>query len=338
MAVDWYYLLQKVRIGIENGIRCLRRDYGESYGAREAELDAKTFVEPLATQEKAFSRYCREAVANEPIAQWMVKTVKGVSWVLASQLIGIIGSIERFPNIAKLWAYSGLAPDSRRESGRRLRHNPALKRLMFNVCTCFLKSGGYYAEIYARFRKYEADRFARLMRCLKEELESAAGVDGVAILGKIRAEEPREEEIRRLNRELKLRIQAVKASGEAPPKGSPRIMSYAKFVYWVFRAACLLGFEPPPQITRENRFKVLDAASKFLTERYGGKGFVALRPNHRHLRAMRKTAKVFLQHVWLEWRKLENLPVTEPYAFAILGHDRSGYIPPPESKDAEFVA
>jgi len=36
--------------------------------------------------------------------------------------------------------------------------------------------------------------------------------------------------------------------------------------------------------------------------------------------ARRKTVKIFLQHLWVIWRKLEGLPVSEPYVQAILGH------------------
>lgn len=43
-------------------------------------------------------------------------------------------------------------------------------------------------------------------------------------------------------------------------------------------------------------------------------------PAHIHARAERKTVKLFLSHLWLEWRKLEGLPITEPYSIAILHH------------------
>jgi len=34
---------------------------------------------------------------------------------------------------------------------------------------------------------------------------------------------------------------------------------------------------------------------------------------HRHNAAMRKMIKIFLAHLWEQWRKLNNLPVTQPY-------------------------
>jgi hypothetical protein len=40
---------------------------------------------------------------------------------------------------------------------------------------------------------------------------------------------------------------------------------------------------------------------------------------HRHAAAVRKMVKMFLLGLWKEWRKLEGLPVVEPYAEAYLG-------------------
>ena len=41
---------------------------------------------------------------------------------------------------------------------------------------------------------------------------------------------------------------------------------------------------------------------------------------HRHNMAKRYMIKIFLQDLWLNWRKLEGLPVTLPYAESKLGH------------------
>lgn len=49
---------------------------------------------------------------------------------------------------------------------------------------------------------------------------------------------------------------------------------------------------------------------------------------HVHMRAQRKMSKLFLSHLWLVWRKAEGLPVSKPYAHAILGHAESGLIDP----------
>lgn len=41
---------------------------------------------------------------------------------------------------------------------------------------------------------------------------------------------------------------------------------------------------------------------------------------HRHRMALRYAVKMFLQELWLAWRKLEGLPITAPYSEAVLGH------------------
>jgi len=41
---------------------------------------------------------------------------------------------------------------------------------------------------------------------------------------------------------------------------------------------------------------------------------------HIHNRARRKMVKIFLQHLWVTWRQLEGLPISEPYVQAIMGH------------------
>lgn len=41
---------------------------------------------------------------------------------------------------------------------------------------------------------------------------------------------------------------------------------------------------------------------------------------HIHRRACRYMVKVFLQDLWIKWREMEGLPVSEPYAVAILEH------------------
>ena len=47
---------------------------------------------------------------------------------------------------------------------------------------------------------------------------------------------------------------------------------------------------------------------------------------HCHNAAMRKMVKLFLQHLWITWRQLEGLPITQPYVHEKLGHTH--YLPP----------
>lgn len=47
-------------------------------------------------------------------------------------------------------------------------------------------------------------------------------------------------------------------------------------------------------------------------------------PVQQHRRAARYTAKMFLRDMWVIWRELEGLPVSEPYEVAKLGHKPHG--------------
>jgi len=42
---------------------------------------------------------------------------------------------------------------------------------------------------------------------------------------------------------------------------------------------------------------------------------------HIRNRALRKTVKLFLAHLWIQWRLIEGLPISQPYVGKILNHD-----------------
>lgn len=42
---------------------------------------------------------------------------------------------------------------------------------------------------------------------------------------------------------------------------------------------------------------------------------------HMYNRAVRKTVKIFLSHLWITWREMEGLEVKQPYVSKVLGHD-----------------
>lgn len=328
IIVDWYYLIQKIRLAINNGIHGLQRDY-PAYAKAEAELDAKTCLEPLAELEKKFAGYCRGAVEDLPIAQWLVDAVKGMGWTLAAQLIGLIGDIAFFERISNLWSYAGLAPHSRRREGEKCDHNPALKRLMFNCVTSFLKGGGYYAGAYAHFKEPEEAKARRFASGLKAWLND-------------RRDAPAREILERLKHEEELALKA---------KSRGQVFSWSKYQRAIYDGIVCLGIARLPrnkQVTKQVFDEAIAAAAvKFgLTAtmvrpdntRVSVAATPALTPGHRHSRAMRKTAKLFLSHLWLTWSELDGLPTSKPWSFGPGGHDPSGYFSPPKSRDDEFPA
>lgn len=317
IVVDWHYRVQDLRIAMSNAIDGLQRDYPKAYGAAEAELDRKTYLEPIEAQEKYFADACKDVVEDEPIAQWLVNTVKGMGWSFTAQLIGLIGDIKMFDTISKLWAYCGLTPDSRRVEGERLHHSPALKRLLYNIATGFLKARGYYAGVYAHFKTQEEDKAERFMRWLRGQLQLRAAANdeqAAALLERIRQEE-----------------QKFMAARAAQP---PKVFSNAKYLAAIYEASRLLGFAPPRQDARS--YAVFVLSIKYLTDKGGFPGDPALTPAHRHSRAFRKVEKIFLQHLWLKWRTLEGATISAPWVFGPGGHDPHHYIQPPEGKDAVF--
>jgi len=76
-------------------------------------------------------------------------------------LISYLEPIERFPTISKLWRYSGYAcingKIERRQKGEKLHYNPRLKTLLWLLGESFVKSKGFYRELYEQMRaKYDA--------------------------------------------------------------------------------------------------------------------------------------------------------------------------------------
>lgn len=55
-------------------------------------------------------------------------------------------------------------------------------------------------------------------------------------------------------------------------------------------------------------------------------------PGHIDMAARRKMTKLFLSHLWVEWRTRRGLPVRAPYAMQVLGHD--GYKGSPVDGDS----
>ncbi len=53
---------------------------------------------------------------------------------------------------------------------------------------------------------------------------------------------------------------------------------------------------------------------------------------HKYAKAKRLTVKIFLAHVWEVWRRMEGLPVEDPYPMAHKGHSMNDYIPPMRDK------
>lgn len=159
--------------------------------------------------------------------------VQGIGPIFSSALIAWLEPISRFDNISKLWKYCGLAPDQKRQRGKKLGYNPHLKTLAWKIACSFEKQQAkksVYRRLYNEKKKYLAQR---------------------------------------------------------------------------------------PDLAEPVKKKVKGAKL------------------HIRLLALRFIEKRFLADLWVQWRTLERLPVTQPYSIAVLGH--TGFEPTVLDKEGDIA-
>lgn len=237
------YDAQKLRIQSDLRMQRLIRD-----GIVVKEDIERTFAKALELEcktEQEYERIVWREIKNIPIvAQWLNR-VRGIGPRLSGLLVAIIGDVERFPNVAKLWAYAGLHVKDgravRREKGQKANWSAELKTTSWKIAQSFVKCGGPYRELYDTYKQYLIAREVRNGNVIWKT-DMASGKHTAA--------------------------HVPKGADTTPPTKQPE---------WT------LG--------RINNM------------------------------ALRRTAKLFLSHLWAVWRELEGLEVTEPYVKARLGHE-----------------
>jgi len=191
-----YYDLVKFRVALGNTLR-----HTHSWHPYLQELFRET-----EEREKRIVELSQKALESHPVYQTFLRKVKGVGPAMAAYLLDYF-DIEKAEHVSSFWRFAGLAPGSRKQRGRRVDYNPALKSIILGrLFKQLMLARGYYAKLYYQFRAELA----------KQHPEWTDG--------------------------------------------------------------------------------------------------------KRHARARLKTAKVFLQHLWVVWRRLEGLNVTKPYPVDRLGH------------------
>lgn len=154
MLADDYQQVQKVRISLGNRIDACMREVDEEgmtlalwrdrYGA-------------LLGVEESIVEEMRPEIELHP-AWPFLERVRGISHCLASQLVGLIGDIEDFNTISKLWRFSVGAPfDGKVEKptkGEKLHYSARLKKLMYVIAGSFLKCNSPYRTIYDGAKEY----------------------------------------------------------------------------------------------------------------------------------------------------------------------------------------
>lgn len=182
--------IQKVRIAIQNRKDAIIRD-----GLPEEwTVMHKDVSDVLKKQESAVDRQLAKIVREHFMADW-IDACPGLAYGGFGRIIGVTGSLDTFPNVAKLWKFMGLhveggtAPKKRR--GVKTGWVPLGRVVAHQIGDSIVKLGrGKYREKYderraetvKRVRKSPSgcpmgqehrDKHGKVLQCVKEEGTSA---------------------------------------------------------------------------------------------------------------------------------------------------------------------
>ena len=179
IAVDGYYDYQEIRISQRNRIRDIirRKIEGIPLDKPEEKKEDKTFEKKyndknipslfkqlkneskitdwereylerlwqLANEtekiEKMYKMLMEQYISKEPIWYMWLSKIKGISLVLASNLIKNFGYCEKYRYVSSLWRHCGLDPEGAKgwRHGEKIHYNPRLKTLAWKIADSFVK-------------------------------------------------------------------------------------------------------------------------------------------------------------------------------------------------------
>ena len=249
------------------------------------------FIEGMEGLEKNVKLLIKGEVQQYPIHKWIISQ-KGLSYDMAGQLIGLIQDIKRFDNISKLWAYFGLA--------------------VVDVCQ---DCGKRWYPL-----NQKAEKILKLSKRLMEQHEKKIVKEGRSDFAKVASEmfcSCKEPHIKKTT-QRKMKESMIDYNPQAKMVAYKVGVQFVKQgdlyrkLYDQFRAEYELREDLKAERETKQGKKTKNGESKGTA--------------HIHNMAQRKTVKIFLQHLWVEWRTLEGLPVSMPYVMDRMGH--SDYIQP----------
>ena len=303
--VNNLYDIQKVRISVENRNRALQEKSKElifnDHAVRLKKLERDT-VKEIGIEISKFS-----------ISTWMTGQ-RGIGPSLAGQTIAIIRDIERFSNVSKLWAYSGMATmEVCMHCGRKVLRTPKREEWIARVA-----------------KRLEAQHDKKKVR----EAEEAELIGLDAVIG---GDDEDDQETNFTIKSKKMLCACVnpetKTVAQRRIKGA--IIDYNPKMKKLCRnmALSLIQYNQfygdlynqylEQYLLRDNLLANINTA------KYKEAVLEKIRVGKATKMARRKMVKIFLSHLWAKWREMEGLSVTKPYIFAVGGH--SDYIEPPEA-------
>jgi hypothetical protein len=235
--------------------------------------------------EKGIAKMIENELLQHPISKWLTAQV-GIGPVLAGGLIGYIEPILPTLTYAQsLWKYSGYAVVEMCETcGKRFEPQGSRAKWITRTAERLKEQND---KLKDGTKKKKGDAFIKeaesmLCHCEHPELKS---------VGQRRVKG----QLADFNPELK-RLCYLVGDQFIKQRSSPYRALYDQY---------RLEYENRPALMKER------------DERKGG-----LSKGTAHINAMarRRVIKLFLSHLWQEYRRLEGLPTPDPYAFSVLGH------------------
>jgi len=275
------------------------------------EVDPRTeqVLDLLRVAEEKIDKWVAEELKYHPAYPWFSR-IKGIGNENIAKVIGFI-DIKKARTISSLWKFAGMdvvhSEVSREKQLTEI--NDSIEGLRKKLEDLQKKSMKKAEEISADGTRMTPIVIGELIADIGSKLESD-------ITPVIRGRAPRREKGEKLTFNSELRVMCFRLAGSfLKAQGK-----YAEF-YYKEKKKLISRYEnegkkiiPTLELTKKN--------GKFF-EPVG-----VISENHVHMQAMRKMIKLFLSHLWIVWRKAEKLPITEPYAYSVLGHTRHDYITP----------
>lgn len=309
--VEIYYDFQKQRIATFNNVmmNCERN------GITEKDLEDKYQVTPLINEAKKFELLIKKRlnadIQNYPIFSEYLTKIQGIGSVISAGLVANIGDISKFDTISKLWVYAGLG---------------------FNKWCPECKAPTYVEVEYEdREKKVKTTkRFKPFEKCnhCKEKIDKLI-IEENKLEEKLEGKDKDSKKYEEVKKE-RLRMEKIYNDG-TEPLIQKRMKGYQS--NWNARLKVLcwkIGESFVKQKAQKSGYRriyeqVRATDTGFHPKKVVTDGKTKYNDGHMYNRAIRKTAKIFLSHLWMTWRKMEKLEVKEPYVAKVLGHD---IIPP----------
>jgi len=253
--------------------------------------DLTPYIKGLSEIEEELVLDMRQLLKGFPISDWILKT-KGISFSLAGQLVGLIRDIGKFDNVSSLWRYFGLA--------------------VVDECT-ICKKRYWPPDALSYEMKHTAERLEQQWE--RKLIKDTEKPDFMGKASKMfcHCEQPNPKRTTQKHREGVL--------ADYNPKAKTLAFKIAtQFVKQGDEYREVYEYHRKKLEAREDRSQEVEMKKGKLVRSKNGEMRSTSGTMHIHMDAQRRTVKEFLKNLWLEWRRIDGLPVTQPYAVARLGH------------------